>query len=181
MAMRTMVGHRLTFHNRQHPDEKRQPANLDGVNLADYMDEWCRSRIHQPIVDDSTQNWTQIDRVDRCSKSVMLVSVCAGKWGERGPVVNSANGAVGYNLEEQDVPAAYTRGVLMCPPAGNTALFFSEYNNRGSGAVQLLRAFVSDWSQLCKSQWVLNEFSSTLTIGYGTWFQGMTKRTARAA
>lgn len=145
MATRTMVGHRLTFHVRQYPDEKRPPSNLDGTNLVDYMHQWCTSHIQEPIVDDSTQNWTRIERVERHGQNVVIVTVCAGKWGERGPVVNSASGEVGYNLEEQDVPAAYTRGVLMCPPAGNTALFFSEYNNRGSGAVQLLRAFVSDW------------------------------------
>ena len=145
MATRTMVGHRLTFHVWQHPDEKRPPSNLDGINLADYMYGWCNERLRIPMVDESTQNWTRIEKAEQHGRNVVIVNVCSGKWGERGPVVNSASGEVGYNLEEKDVPAAYTRGVLMCPPAGNTALFFSEYNNRGSGAVQLLRAFITDW------------------------------------
>ena len=145
-AERTLAGHRLRFHEKYvHGGKPFAPADLDGRNLADLFYSWCLDNLQVPLHKDGVTTWLEIEGVSRVNQNIVLARTCSGKWGEGGSVINVDSGKVEFSLEEHHAAAANTRGVLVCPPKGRSALFFSEYCQRGSGGVELMRAYVSHW------------------------------------
>lgn len=148
MAERTLLAHKICFHEKNARDpEPIPPADLNGDNLAELFYRWCQANQQSPISDDSAKDWLQIMSFCRFNSNIIIVETRFGKWGEPGPVVNARDGQTRYTLDAEDVPAADTRAILFCPPNGRAALFFSEYCQRGSGARKLLTQFVKHWRQ----------------------------------
>lgn len=69
----------------------------------------------------------------------------SGKAGEEGVVYDVESGQSILTLSENDVPTSSARAILLCPPRGEMALWFSEYSARSSGASLLLDLFKKDW------------------------------------
>ena len=148
MGRRTLAGHRLGFNVKRKPKELLSPADLSGKSLSDWLANWAEEKKAEGIIETSSQSYLRIDEVIRWSPSVVLIHTMAGKAGEQGEIIDSSDNSVKFTISETDIPASSSRALLVCPPRGTMALWFSEYSTRSSGARMLLSYFEKCWSKL---------------------------------
>ena len=148
MGRRTIAGHRICLHRRGKPKEAATPADLDGKHFCDIFEHWANEKQSEGVIQVRDQSIIRVDRVTRYNKSIVVVDVMFGKAGEKGEVVDLESSTIRFSLSENDVPVSSTRAVLLCPPQGQMAVWFSEYSMRSSGASELLALFSKQWSKL---------------------------------
>ena len=148
MGRRTIAGHKLSFHKWRDRSSEASPSDLGGKSLADIFEEWAKSRSNQGVIKVADQSFLRIERVERYNGNIVLVETMSGKAGEEGIVYNTNNSEAIYELTAEDVPTSEARAVLLCPPRGQAALWFSEYSARSSGASLLLGLFEKEWGTL---------------------------------
>lgn len=146
MGRRTIAGHKLTFNKSRKPDEVMCPANLAGQKLQDIFANWAEGLIDEGIISARGQNFLRVQEVKRYSDHVVVVDTMSGKAGEEGVVYDIDSGKSKLTLTEKDVPTSSARAVLISPPRGQVAIWFSEYSARSSGAFLLLELFKKKWS-----------------------------------
>lgn len=145
MGRRTIAGHKLTFNIYGKPLELVPPAALLGERLQDLFLGWAKQKQKEGMILVRGQSFLRIVDVKRYNDCIVLVETMSGKAGESGEVYDSENGKTLFSLAEKDVPTSSARAVLVCPPRGDMALWFSEYSARSSGASLLLELFKKDW------------------------------------
>lgn len=145
MGRRTIAGHKINFHKSRKPELPESPADLCGNSLTAIFANWAQEMSDSGLLEAGNQTFLCVVSAYRYSNSVVVVKTMSGKAGEEGEVIDSSNNEVRLRLSPRDVPTSSTRAVLVCPPRGNTALWFSEYSARSSGASQLLTMFEKYW------------------------------------
>lgn len=145
MGRRTIAGHKLAFNKSRKPDELLCPASLGGRRLQDVFAEWAEKLKDEGIVQVKDQSFLCVQDVKRYSDHVIVVDTLSGKAGEEGVVYDAESGDSLFELTESDVPTSAARAILVSPPRGNMALWFSEYSARSSGASLLLQHFDKHW------------------------------------
>lgn len=148
MARRTLTAHSLEFHRKYKRGERETiaPSDLDGFDLADVFQRWCEGLDSAVCRDEERKLWVTVQNVWRRSPHIVLVTLAVGTWGESGDVVDAFSGEKIFELQEDQAPTGPTRAVMLVPGRGETALYFSEYSNRGSGGSRLLPLFSKFWS-----------------------------------
>ena len=146
MGRRTIAGHKLTFNKRGKPDELICPADLNGKRLQDIFANWSEALKNEGALLAWGQSFLRVQDVKRYSENVVVVDTMSGKAGEEGVVYDSESGKSRFSLTENDVPASSARAILVSPPRGDMALWFSEYSARSSGASLLLELFKKKWN-----------------------------------
>ena len=137
-----MAIHRLRFREKYDAKgETRSPSDLDGESLVDIFRTWCESNKGKLIKIDKTSNVILISDYDHSCENAVMVSVYCGKTGEPEKVYDPMRGVQTYDIKESEAALSYTRAVLLVPPRGENALFFTEQCARSRGASILLRLF----------------------------------------
>lgn len=154
MGRRTIAGYKLTFNKYRKPAEHMCPTDLSGERLQDIFATWASELMKEGgVIQAGEQSFLRVVDVARFNDYIVVVSTMSGKAGEDGMVYDSESGKVRLVLTAKDVPTSSARAVLICPPRGDTALWFSEYSARSSGASLLLNVF--------KKYWVANRAGTT--------------------
>lgn len=146
MGCRTIAGHKLTFNKRGKRDKHICPADLVGEGLQDVFARWAEGLIGKGVIRVSGQSFLRVVGVERFNDYIVIVRTMSGKAGEEGVVYDAESGESRLTLAETDVPASSARAILVSPPRGEWALWFSEYSARSSGASLLLEHFKKSWS-----------------------------------
>lgn len=137
-----MTAHRLRFREKHDTKgETKSPCDLDGENLVDIFESYCSSVLGEIIQVKGTGSVVMVSDMDLSRRNAVIVSVYCGKTGEPEKVFLPSRGVQTYSITEEEAPMSYTRAVLMVPPRGETALFFTEQCARSRGAGILLRLF----------------------------------------
>lgn len=147
MGRRTIAGHKLTFNKRRKPDELICPADFDGESLQNIFASWAEKLMSENELLASGQTFLRVRDVKRYSDHIVIVDTMSGKAGEEGVVYDAESGDSRFSLTENDVPTSSARAILVSPPRGEMALWFSEYSARSSGASLLLELFKKQWSK----------------------------------
>lgn len=145
MGRRTIAGHKLTFHKFRKPTELVCPAEISGESLLDIFAAWAKKFMQDGVVSVRGQSFLRVVDVERFNEYIVIVDTMSGKAGEEGVVYDTDSGEAKFNLTEKDAPTSSARAILICPPRGEVALWFSEYSARSSGASLLLEAFKKSW------------------------------------
>lgn len=146
MGRRTIAGHKLTFNKYRKPAERVCPADLSGERAQDIFATWAEGLMQEGAVSVRGQSFLRVVGVTRFSDHIVIVDTMSGKSGEEVVVYDTDSGETRFTLTEKDAPTSSARAILICPPRGDVALWFSEYSARSSGASLLLEAFKKCWS-----------------------------------
>lgn len=146
MGRRTIAGHKLTFNKRGKREELVCPAALAGERLQDIFVRWAERLMGEGVISVSGQSFLRVENVERFSDHIVIVDTMSGKAGEEGVVYDTESGESRLTLTTKDVPTSSARAILVVPPRGDRALWFSEYSARSSGASLLLEYFKKNWS-----------------------------------
>ena len=145
MARRTLTAYALEFYRKRHPEQTFAPSDLDGADLLDAFEAWCRNLGPDDLHDPDRNRWVRVSDTRRVGRS-LLVDVEVGSWGEAGALRDAQSGTVVTAITEDQAPTGMTRALLHVPTPGETALYFCEYSGRGSGGTILLTNFATHWS-----------------------------------
>lgn len=146
MGRRTIAGHKLTFNKYRKPAERVCPADLSGKRLQDIFVEWVKDLMEEEsVISAGGQSFFHVSDVRYFNDYIVIASTMSGKAGEEGVVYDSESGETRLTLTVKDVPTSTARAILICPPRGDAALWFSEYSARSSGASLLLSVFKKRW------------------------------------
>lgn len=145
MGRRTIAGHKLTFNKQRKREEHICPADLGNEGLWAIFARWAEGLMEEGLIQVGGQSFLRVKAVNRFSNHVVIVDTLSGKAGEEGVVYDAESGESRLTLTENDVPASSARAILVSPPRGEVALWFSEYSARSSGASLLLDYFKKSW------------------------------------
>lgn len=145
MGRRTIAGHKLIFNKFGKPKEIVPPADLSGERLQDLFLKWAKQKKGEGVILAHGQSFLRIVDANSYNDNIVVVETMSGKAGEKGEVYDSESGKSLFSLSEKDVPTSSARAILICPPRGCMALWFSEYSARSSGASLLLELFKRNW------------------------------------
>lgn len=125
MARRTIGFAEVTVTLSGRPDEGA--VGLDDVGpegLHELVAAWAQQ--YKNITDTERKIYTAVDRAEVYSSAV-LMEVATGSWGDdRRKLVNSKNAVATRDIDPDDASTVGTRSLLITPPGGTTALYFSE-------------------------------------------------------
>lgn len=152
MGRRTIAGHKLTFNKQRKREELICPADLGNEGLWAIFARWAEGLMEEGLIHVGGQSFLRVKAVNRFSSHVVIVDTLSGKAGEEGVVYDAESGESRLTLTENDVPASSARAILVSPPRGEVALWFSEYSARSSGASLLLDYFKKSWRNFVLEQ-----------------------------
>lgn len=93
------------------------------------------------MMEDGVDDCVVINSVERYGDHSILVDTFAGKRGENGEVYGPDSEGSLHHITEEEATTGHTRTFLYIPSRGSTALFFSEYCQRGTSGTRIMNCF----------------------------------------
>lgn len=153
MAKRSLSAHGIRFTKKYKRGEEIElcPDDLGGKDLYSEFYNWASSLVGSNVAREDSNKVVMVNEVLRFSQRVIMVRMAVGSFGEEGPVLNHATMDSSKNIDEDEAPVAFVRGLLYVPVGdAKYAPFFTEHSIRGSGAGDLYSSFAKHWSKASK-------------------------------
>lgn len=142
MAQRSMIMYALTFNERMRPEEKVYPRDIEGKNLLEIFEEWCKENKDAPLHRASSDDWVWIKELKHDEQNnVACVEIQTGKAGEAGELVDTSAAEPNVPFSELHAPTVDARVLLFVPPKCDAAYACVEHVIHGGSDTFFLESF----------------------------------------
>lgn len=134
----------LSLTTMSHRPNKKAPLgsldNVGGTELLSLFEEFCRTTHVNQLVDMGKQHYLAIKSVEREGRAV-FVTTESGYFGNPGTTYDVHTHRAVHSRKKHESATIVTRLGLVCPPAGQTALFMFEREGTYGGGPHIFDMF----------------------------------------